>query len=130
MGLLKGSVEEKLAKLTMGESPVQLMLGRPIWTRLDLVKPKQSRKSASAKNRATHQLEVGDAVMARNYGDNLKWRSGKEPLMYKIMVASSIIWHRHIDQLLPNKVKPNTIEQSTRRGANLRCGSSASGSNT
>jgi hypothetical protein len=65
-------IEEKLAKFlityrntphsTTGESPAQLMLGRPIRTRLDLVKPnmnrkivnkqqEQSRKSASAKNR-------------------------------------------------------------------------------
>ncbi|CAB4028416.1 Transposon Tf2-9 poly, partial [Paramuricea clavata] len=107
-------IQEKLAKFlityrntphsTTGESPAQLMLGRPIRTRLDLVKPnlnrkmvikqqEQSRKSASAKNRATRQLEVGDMVMARDYRGNLKWRSGKVierigPLMYKIEIPS------------------------------------------
>ncbi|CAB4018994.1 Transposon Tf2-9 poly, partial [Paramuricea clavata] len=122
-------IQEKLAKFlityrntphsTTGESPAQLMLGRPIRTRLDLVKPnlnrkmvikqqEQSRKSASAKNRATRQLEVGDMVMARDYRGNLKWRSGKVierigPLMYKIEVTSGVIWRRHIDQLLPTE---------------------------
>jgi hypothetical protein len=102
------------------------MLGRPIRTRLDLVKPnlnrkmvikqqEQSWKSASAKNRATRQLEVGDTVMARDYRGNLKWRSGKiiertGPLLYKIKVTSGVIWCRHIDQLLPTEVKPSTIQ--------------------
>jgi hypothetical protein len=129
-------MEEKLAKFlityrntphsTTGESPAQLVLGRPIRTRLDLVKPnlnrkmvikqqEQSRKSASAKNRATRQLEVGDTVMARDYRGNLKWRSGKViertgPLMYKIEVTSGVIWRRHIDQLLPTEVKPSTLQ--------------------
>ncbi|CAB4019552.1 Hypothetical predicted protein [Paramuricea clavata] len=48
----------------------------------------QSRKSASAKNRATRQLEVGDMIE----------------------VTSGVIWRRHIDQLLPTEVKLSTIQ--------------------
>jgi hypothetical protein len=84
----------------------------------------QSRKSASAKSRATRQLEVGDTVMARDYRGNLKWRSGKViertgPLMYKTEMTSGVIWRRHIDQLLPTEVKPSTIhdrEQTANMG--------------
>ena len=90
-------VKEKLAKFliayrntphsTTGVSPTQLLLGRPLRTRLDLVKPnlnlkmvnqqhQQSIRAANEKGRQCRQLEVGDSVMSRDYRRDLKWRSG------------------------------------------------------
>ena len=78
-------VKEKLAKFliayrntphsTTGVSPAQLLLGRPLRTRLDLVKPNLNRKmvnqqcqqsirAANEKGRQCHQLEVSDFVMS------------------------------------------------------------------
>ena len=123
-------VKEKLTKFliayrniphsTTGESLAQLLLGRPLRTRLDLVKPNLNRKivnqqhqqgikAANEKGRQRHQLEVGGAVMSRDYRGDLKWRSGlivkkTGPLMYEVQVAPGIIWCRHIDQLRPTAV--------------------------
>ena len=129
-------VKEKLAKFliayrntphsTTGVSPAQLLLGRPLRTRLDLVKPslnhkmvnqqhQQSFRAASEKGRQCRQLEVGDSVMTRDYRGDLKWRSGlivkkTGPLMYEVQVAPGIIWRRHIDQLKPTAAEPDTVE--------------------
>ena len=128
-------VKEKLAKFliayrntphsTTAESPAQLLLGRPLRTRLDLVKPnlnrkmvnqqhQQSIKAANEKGRQRRQLEVGDSVMSRDYRGDLKWRSGlivkkTGPLMYEVQVAPGIIWRRHIDQLRPTAVEPDPV---------------------
>ena len=110
---------------TTGVSPAQLLLGRPLRTRLDLVKPNLNRKivnqqhqqrigAANEKGRQRRQLEVGDSVMSRDYRGDMKWRSGlivnkTGPLMYEVQVAPGIIWRRHIDQLKPTEVE-HTVE--------------------
>lgn len=127
-------VGEKLAKFliayrntphsTTGQSPAVLMFGRPLRTRLDLVKPDLNRKmrdrsleqsATSMCSRQLRQVEVGDTVMARDYRGGLKWCPGRVlertgPLMYRVEVGNTI-WRRHIDQLLPTGVQPST-EQS------------------
>ena len=128
-------VKEKLAKFliayrnsphsTTGESPAQLLLGRPLRTRLDLVKPDLNRKMinqqhqqgikvANEKGRQRRQLAVGDAVMSRDYRGDLKWRSGlivkTGPLMYEVQVAPGIVWRRHVDQLRPTAVEPTDAQ--------------------
>ena len=134
-------VKEKLAKFliayrntphsTTDVSPTQLFLGRPLRTRLDLVKPNLNRKmvnqqhqqsirAANEKGRHRRQLEVGDSVMSRDYRGDLKWRAGlivnkTGPLMYEVEVAPGIIWRRHIAQLKPTAVKvtdADTVEAS------------------
>ena len=110
---------------TAGESPAQLLLGRPLCTRLDLVKPNLNRKmvnqqhqqgikGANEKGREQCQLEVGDAVMSQDYQGDLKWRSGlivnkTGPLMCEVQVALGIIWSRHIDQLRLTAVDPTDV---------------------
>ena len=90
-------MKEKLAKFliayrntphsTTGASPAELLLGRPLRTRLDLVKPnlnhkmvnqqhQQSIRAVNERGRQRRQLEVGDSVMSRDYRGDLKWRSG------------------------------------------------------
>ena len=129
-------VKEKLTKFliayrntphsTTGESPAQLLLGRPLRTRLDLVKPNLNRKmvnqqhqqgikGANEKGRQRRQLEVGDAVMSRDYPGDVKWRSGlivkkTSPLTYEVQVTPGIIWRRHMDQLGPTAVEPTDVQ--------------------
>ena len=69
------------------------------------------------RGRTCRQFEVGDRVMSRDYRGDLKWRSGlvvrkTGPLMYEAQVAPGIILRRHIDQLQPTRVEPNTVEIS------------------
>ena len=111
-------VKEKLTTLLIAyrntlHSPAQLLLGRPLRTGLDLVKPSLNRKmdnqqdqqgirAANEKGKQRRQLQVGDAVMSRDYRGDLKGRSGlivkkKGPLMYEVQVGPGIIWLRHID---------------------------------
>ena len=108
---------------TTGVSPARLLLGRPLRTRLDLVKPNLNRKmvnqqhqriirAANEKGRQRRQLEVGDSVMSRDYRGDLKWCSGlivnkTRPLMHEVQVAPGIISRRHIDQL---KAVEQTVE--------------------
>ena len=125
-------MKEKLAKFliayrntphsTTGASLAELLLGRPLRTRLDLVKPnlnskmvnqqhQQSIRAANERGRQRRQLEVGDSVTSRDYRGDLKWRSGlivkkTGPLMCEVQVAPGIIWRRHIDQLWPTAVEP------------------------
>ena len=110
-------VKEKLAKFliayrntlhsTTGASPAELLLRRPLRTRLDLVKPnldrkmvnqrhQQSIRAANERGRQRRQLEVGDSVLSRDYQGDLKWRSGlivkkTGPLMYEVQVVPGII---------------------------------------
>jgi len=85
---------------TTAVSPAQLLLGRPLRTVLDLVKPNLNRKmvnqqhqqsirAANEKGRQCRQLEVDDSVMSRDYRGDLKWRSGlivkkTGPLLYEV----------------------------------------------
>ena len=129
------SVKEKLAEFliayrntphsTTGVSPAQLLLGRPLGTRLDLVKSNLNRKTvnqqhqqsiraANEKGRQRRQLEVGDSVMSRDYRRGMKLHSGlivnkTGLLMYEVQVAPGTIWRRPIDQLKPTAVD-HTLE--------------------
>ena len=103
-------MKEKLAKFLTaygntphamtGESPALSLLGRPLRTCLDLVKPnlnwkmvnqqhQQGIKAANEKGRQQSQLEVGDAVMSQDYRGDMKRHSGlmvkkTGPLMYEV----------------------------------------------
>ncbi|KXJ07253.1 Uncharacterized protein K02A2.6 [Exaiptasia diaphana] len=123
-----GLAERNTPHLTTGESPAQMMLGRPLRTRLDLVKPNRNRKMLnkqheqsmqSALHNATpaRQIALGDTVMARDYRGDYKWRQGQViektgPLMYKVQVSPNLIWRRHIDQLLPTMVQQRVPQDS------------------
>ena len=52
--------------------------------------------------------------MSRDYGGDLKWRSGlivskAGSLIYEVQVAPGIVWRRHIDQLKPTAIE-HTVE--------------------
>ena len=115
-------VYRNTAHSTTGEPPSVLFLGRPLRTRLDLVKPDLPRKvlnrqidQARVKERSpTRQLSIGLTVLARNYTGKDKWLPGTVqaktgPLSYKIKVAPNRIWRRHIDQLRDSSVKSDDL---------------------
>ncbi|XP_068671438.1 uncharacterized protein [Montipora foliosa] len=139
-------VKEKLAKFliayrntphfTTGASPAQLLLGRPLRTRLDLVKPNLNRKMVNqqhqqsiraANEKGRQRCQLGDSVMSRDYRGDLNWRAGlivntTGPLMYEVKVAPGIICRRHIDQLKPTAVEvtdTDTVEVSQPKVASV-----------
>ena len=94
---------------TTGQSPAMVMFGRPLRTRLDLVRPDLRKQTEhSLVDRVKHQkvrsFEIGQHVLARNYRYGPKWRKGEileqiGPLVYKVSV-DDMIWKRHVNQLL------------------------------
>ena len=111
---------------TTGESPSVLFLGRPLRTRLDLVKPdlqmkvmnRQIDQAGRKGHSPTRQLSIGQTVMARNYSGKDKWlpgivRAQTGPLSYEIKVGPNRIWRRHIDQLRASRVKVNDQSDNT-----------------
>ena len=77
---------------TTGKTPAELIFGRRIRTRLDLIHPTQttkSQKKKSPRSENSRELKVGDAVWMRNYTGRDKWVSGmviskSGPLSYVI----------------------------------------------
>jgi len=89
---------------TTGQSPAELMLGRPLRTRLDTIKPDISSKFPEVHNPQTsRQLSIGSHVWVRCYLSADKWKQGVitdrlGPLCYIVSVDGRK-WKRHIDQL-------------------------------
>ena len=67
------------------------------------------------------KLELGQAVVARNYRAGNKWVPGiitahSEPLSCEVKVAPNTVWRRRVDQLRESAVTPNfNKEQYTSR---------------
>ena len=106
-----------------GETPAMLLMGRNIRTRLDVLKPnirkrveeKQQDQELKSSHSPTRKLDVGEAVIARNYRGGNKWVPGiitaqSGPFSYEVRVAPNTVWRRHIDQLRESAitVNPNT----------------------
>ena len=114
-----GSVEQRLARFLMnhrstpvavtGKTPAELLYGRNIRTRLDLMRPDDGRAAkwtqkmvddAGGRHRLFHE---GQEVWARSYSGP-KWKRGKilaktGPVSYEVDVGAAV-WSRHADQLL------------------------------
>ena len=65
------------------------------------------------------KLELGQAVVARNYRAGNKWVPGiitahSGPLSYEVKVAPNTVWRRHVDQVRESAVTPK-FEQHTLR---------------
>ncbi|KAF0300059.1 uncharacterized protein FJT64_027342 [Amphibalanus amphitrite] len=94
-----------------GRSPAEMMFGRNVRTRLDMLRPdpmdrfrdqqQRQREAAGGRHR---ELNIGDTVWARCYSGPQKWRLGTVaartgPVSYEIAVADAL-WSRHVDQLI------------------------------
>lgn len=132
------SISEKLANFllayrnaehsTIGEKPLVLFMGRPLRSRLDLLKPDLHRdiskkQSSQLKKRSPlRTFNVGQSVLARDYCQGKqKWQPGEVvsktgPLTYTVQVSPRLIWRRHVDQLLDATTQHST-HNDTRSGA-------------
>lgn len=91
----EGTLSDRLARFlfsyrqipqtTTGTSPAKLLLGRPLRSRLDLVRPdlsasvrdkQEKQKLQHNGHTASRKLEVGDLVYARNFGQGSPWLPG------------------------------------------------------
>ena len=101
---------------TTAESPAKLLLGRPLRTRLDLLRPnrqgqvegQQDRQAISRQTHTRRSFQPGDPVMARDYRTqhHPSWLPGtvlsvEGPLSYLVETKEGATWKRHIDQLRP-----------------------------
>lgn len=94
-----------------GESPAQLLQGRRLRTRLDVIKPDHGRKlrnkelEAVEHAKGSRQLNPGDSVWYRSFGTNdNKWSAGQiverhGTNNYAVKSSDGSAAHRHIDQL-------------------------------
>jgi transposase InsO family protein len=103
------------AHATTGMPPCELLMKRPLRTRLDIMRPDvkktveqaQSRqKKAYRSSNQMKEFNEGEPVWARNYHDGDKWIPAtvvqkQGPLTYKVRVNDSLTWKRHVDQLKP-----------------------------
>ena len=98
---------------TTGVAPAQLLMGRTLRSRLDLLLPsmqtrvitKQLQQKANHDQHAeSRSFNPGDAVYARNYSGAKKWIPGiitkiTGPVSYQVTLADGKILKRHLDQI-------------------------------
>ena len=95
---------------TTGKSPAEMMMGRSIRTRLDLLRPDPESRAQDQHQRlkmtaggANRSFLLGDDVWVRHYGGPSKWKRGSVvartgPVSYEIKVGDAL-WSRHVDQM-------------------------------
>ena len=131
-----GAINRKLAQIllayrntphsrpTTGQSPAKLFLGRPLRSRMDILKP-NTRKTVNDKlfqraigkqEGSMREFHEGQSVLVRDYRGNQKWvvgivKSRSGPLGYEVEVGPCT-WKRHVDQMrntrLTTEANPTT----------------------
>ena len=97
---------------TTGVTPAELMFGRPLRTRLDMVFPnvsntveKNQARMENTRISSVRTFNDGELVLCRNYRRHAdKWLPAKVlhrtgPLSYQVELTDGRVWRRHIDQL-------------------------------
>ena len=98
-----------------GSSPSKLMLGRTLWSHLDLLRPDDKCKEQQAQDQqqqshdahsAVRQFTVDDCVYAKNYSTGPLRLPGRVvglqgTAMFRIRLGDGRIIVRHLDQLRP-----------------------------
>ena len=120
-----GSINTRLSKSLMtyrispqsttGVSPAELLMGRRLRTRLDLLKPNTAERveSKQLQQKAKHDVtakarvfNVGQTVFMKNFGAGQKWLSGKiiqvtGPVSFRVRLEDGREKRCHQDQLRP-----------------------------
>ena len=110
---------------TTGQSPAQLMFGRKLRTRLDLLWPsdiiKDKVSSQQMRMQRNHcrkprrtNLNVGSPVMSRNFARGSKWLPGRVeqrtgPVSFKVRLEDGNLIRRHQDQLHSSSVPGDAL---------------------
>ena len=114
----EGSTGEKLARFLLGYrttphtatgcTPAEILMGRRLLTRLDILHPrlsaKMERKSKHLPQSLPRNFEIGDPVMVKDYRQRTDpWIKGViqmrlSPVRYRVQVGD-LFWKRHVDQL-------------------------------
>ena len=94
----------KMPHASTGIAPAELMLGRPIKSRLDLMLPAISKRTNTIVEPAVPQFQAGDRVSCRNYNTSGKWKFGRiikkiGKLHYSIKLDDGRTWRRHKNQV-------------------------------
>jgi len=104
-------------------SPAELLFGRRLRSRLDLLKPdlykrvereQERQKEAHDRHSQDRSLLVGDAVYVRNFGRGPTWLAGQiieqpGPRKYRIrLTGDGIVWCRHKDHVRRRYVLPDS----------------------
>ena len=98
---------------TTGIPPCELLMGRQLRTRWDLLKPDMSNtvRQRQEKQKERHdrhvrfrRFEVGQSVMVRNFGSGDSWipavvAEQLGPVTYLVDASGGRIWKRHVDHL-------------------------------
>ena len=104
---------------TTGVPPCQLLMGRQLKTRLDLVLPditkqvehaQMSQKQCHDGHSTTRSFQQGDKVLVRNYRSHPSWLPGivkgvLGPVSYQVELKDGQLWKRHVDQLLKDSAQ-------------------------
>ena len=141
--LKEGTLAEKIARFlfqyritpqsTTGVSPAELLMGRRLRSRLDLIRPnsaalveakQQHQKEAHDRTASIRTFSEGEAVYARNFSQGEKWIPGRilkrtGPLSFRIQLEQGqIVWRRHQDQIRKRyDIEPLTMCQDYRENS-------------
>ena len=112
-------------------SPAQLLFGRNLKTRLDLLLPNLKRKVDGKllqnENKHLTVLSEGQKVWIRNYRSGPKWVSGtvlqpQGPLMYEVQTSNHQTWKRHVEQLRTRETSdPSPSTEETEEASMNEC---------
>ena len=97
---------------TTGVPPCQLLMGRQLKTRLDLILPDINKHVENAQAKQYHNchskprsFQQGDKLLVCNYRSHPFWLPGViknvlGPVSYQVALSDGQLWKRHVDQLL------------------------------
>lgn len=108
-----GTFDERLARFLFnshntptaatGVSPAVSMFGRPLRTRLDLLRESGKASGVNGNVRLSVEIKTGDPVWVLNFGCGPKWVAGKVlarigKVMFRVETSRGT-WTRHLDQI-------------------------------
>lgn len=99
---------------TTGQSPAEMLMGRKLHSRLDLVRPdlerkvhnkQQEQKNHHDVHAKAREFNIGDLVYAQNFARGPKWLPGQildkhNSVLFDVDMLDGRVWRRHADHLI------------------------------